>query len=174
MDSGEVVDAEEEVTKGDMQREGRREVKHRGERRPEYRRRLAEKILAARNRKDKEQFLEAFRNGSNPTDDDIIYGARRRANFRPFQVTRQRDDAFDLVLLASAEAAGYFLFFDPALETTVEAMVALIEVWGVAIDLVALTEAADGFMALTAFREAVSGPEATTAEHGLGGAESAR
>ena len=61
MDPGEVVD-EEEVPREARRREARRE-----------RRQLAERILAERNRKDMEQFLEAFHLGSNPTDDDIIY-----------------------------------------------------------------------------------------------------
>ena len=79
MDPGEVVDAEE-VPSGARRREARRL----------QRRQLAERILAARNRKDVHQFLEAFPPGSNPSDDDIIYWARRRANLHPFQVTRMR------------------------------------------------------------------------------------
>ena len=79
MDPGEVVDAEG-VPSGARRREARRL----------QRRQLAERILAARNRKDVQQFLEAFPPGSNPTDDDIIYWARRRANLHPFQCTRLR------------------------------------------------------------------------------------
>ena len=65
MDPGEVIDGEEEVPRGARRRDARR-----------VRRQLAEMILAARNRKDIEQFLEAFPPGSNPSDDDIIYWAR--------------------------------------------------------------------------------------------------
>ena len=79
MDLGEVVDEEEQVLRARRREARRRE-----------RRQLAQRILAARNRKDMEQFVEAFPVGSNPTDDDIIYWARRRANFHPFQVTRMR------------------------------------------------------------------------------------
>ena len=75
---GEVVDAEE-VPRGPRQREGRRKAGQRRERRH-----LAERILAARNRKDMEQFLEAFPTGSNPSDDEIIHWARRRASLHPF------------------------------------------------------------------------------------------
>ena len=80
MDPGEVIDGEEEVPRQARRRDARRRA----------RRQLAEMILAARNRKDIEQFLEAFPPGSNPSDDGIIYWARRRANFHPFQVTRHR------------------------------------------------------------------------------------
>ena len=80
MDLGEVVDEEEQVPRVARRREARRRE----------RRHLAQRILAARNRKDMEQFLEAFPQGSNPSDDDIIHWARRRANFHPFQVTRMR------------------------------------------------------------------------------------
>ena len=80
MDPGEVVDEEEEVPRGARRREARRRE----------RRQLVERILAAHNRKDIEQFLEAFPPGSNPSDDDIIYWARRRANLHPFQCTRLR------------------------------------------------------------------------------------
>ena len=79
MDPGEVVDAKE-VPGVARRREARRM----------QRRQLAERILAARNRKDVQQFLEAFPLGSNPIDDEIIYWARRRANVHPFQVTRMR------------------------------------------------------------------------------------
>jgi hypothetical protein len=82
------------------------------------------------------------------------------------------DDALDLVLLAGAEAgAGFFLFLDPAVETAVPAVVALVE-------------AVAGFLPLTgpeaAFAEARAGPEAgagpddvALAGGGLGGAEAA-
>ena len=50
MDPGEVVDEEEQVPRGARRREARRWE----------RRQLAERILAARNRKDMQQFLEAF------------------------------------------------------------------------------------------------------------------
>ena len=73
------------LARGPRQREGRRAAARRRERRH-----LAERILAARNRKDMEQFLEAFPPGSNPSDDEIIHWARRRASLHPFQVTRQR------------------------------------------------------------------------------------
>ena len=50
MDPGEVIDGEEEVPRQARRRDARRRAK----------RQLAEMILAARNRKDIEQFLEAF------------------------------------------------------------------------------------------------------------------
>ena len=62
------------------------------------------------------------------------------------------DDALDLVLLAGAEAAGYFLFLDPTVETAVPVVVAL-------------TEAAASFLALTAFAEAIAGPKAWVATY---------
>ena len=74
MDLGEVFDEEEQVPRVVRRREARRRE----------RRHLAQRILTARNRKDMEQFLEAFPLGSNPSDDDIIHWARRRANFHPF------------------------------------------------------------------------------------------
>ena len=50
MDPGEVIDGEEEVPRQARRKDARRRA----------RRQLAEMILAARNRKDIEQFLEAF------------------------------------------------------------------------------------------------------------------
>ena len=50
MDPGEVIDGEEDVPRGARHRDARRRV----------RRQLAEMILAARNLKDIEQFLEGF------------------------------------------------------------------------------------------------------------------
>ena len=80
MDLGEVFDEEEQVPRVVRRREARRRE----------RRHLAQWILAARNRKDMEQLQEAFPLGSTPSDDDAIHWARRRENFHPFQVTRQR------------------------------------------------------------------------------------
>ena len=50
MDPGEVIDGEEEVPRKDRLKDARRRA----------RRQLAEMILAARNHKDIDQFLEAF------------------------------------------------------------------------------------------------------------------
>ena len=63
MDLGEVIDEEEQVPRVARCREARRRE----------RRNLAQRILAARNRKDMEQSHEAFPLGSNPSDDDVIH-----------------------------------------------------------------------------------------------------
>lgn len=84
---GEVVDEQEEVA-----RAGRRATRaeRRAARAMEARRRLAAMILAERNRKDVQQYLEVFPEGTNPIDDEIISWARRRATFHTYQVTRMK------------------------------------------------------------------------------------
>ena len=68
------------------------------------------------------------------------------------------DDALDLVLLAGAKAgAGFFLFLDPAVETAVPDVVALVEVVAGFLPLIG-PEAA--FAAAGARPEAGAGPEA--------------
>ena len=86
---GEDVDDHEESSRAER-RAARAERRHRRDQAGEQRRRLAAMIMAERNSNDVKQFKEAFPDGTNITDDLIIWWARDRATFHRYQVTGTR------------------------------------------------------------------------------------
>ena len=80
---GEVVDEQDEVARAERRANRRAQAQER-------RQRIAAMIMAERNQNDVKQFKEVFPEGTNITDELIIWWARDRASLCRFQATRKR------------------------------------------------------------------------------------
>ena len=84
---GEVVDEQDEVARAERRAERRANRRAQAQERC---RRIVAMIMAERNQNDVKKFNDVFQEGTNITDELIIWWARDRASFHRFQATRKR------------------------------------------------------------------------------------